>query len=91
MAGSHRVGRVGDDGREAAAELVAQFRQAATVAGNPYDRAPAWASATAMPRPNPRLAPVTTAVVPASSCDVMSHSLLLVIAFTRTDPGGRGN
>jgi hypothetical protein len=37
MAGGHRVGRVSDDAREAAADLAAQFRQAAPVAGNAHD------------------------------------------------------
>jgi len=37
VAGGHRVGRVGDDGREAAAELVTQFGEAGAVAGNPHD------------------------------------------------------
>ena len=76
MAGGHRVGRVGDEAVKLPPSWSRSSARRATVAATPTTRAPAWASATAMPRPNPRLAPVTSAVVPASSCDVMSHSLL---------------
>jgi hypothetical protein len=37
LPGGHRVGRVGHDGGEAAAELFAQFLQPGAVAGDPDD------------------------------------------------------
>ena len=71
LPGHDRVGRVGDDGGESRAELFAQFLQPRAVAGNPDDLRARLHKAMAMPRPKPRLAPVTTAVVPESSRDVM--------------------
>src|SRR5262245_53361391 len=45
--------------------------------------APALAKLMAMPRPNPRLAPVTNAGVPASSCVAMTPSPAELLAHGR--------
>src|SRR5262245_7573899 len=45
--------------------------------------APALAKLMAMPRPNPRLAPVTNAVLPASSCVDMTRSPADLLAAGR--------
>src|SRR5215469_13765107 len=56
----------------------------------PTTCAPAACSATAMPRPKPRLAPVTMAVVPDRFFADMESSSVRC-RFTGTDPGGDAN
>lgn len=59
----------------------------AAIAGDPDDRAPARCKAVAMPRPKPRLAPVTSAVVSASSCsDIVTLPCSRGFRAARTAP-----
>ena len=76
LACDHRVGGVGGDGGEGVAELRAQFLEPAVVTGDPGDGRAVLDRATAMARPKPRLAPVTSAVVPGSCCAGMPDSLV---------------
>ena len=75
LACDHGVGGVGGDGGEGAAELCVQFLEPGGVAGDPGDVRAGEDRAMAMARPKPRLAPVTSAVVPESSCVGMRDSL----------------
>ena len=50
-----------------AAEFGVEFLERASSRATPTTFAPAWLSAVAMARPNPRLAPVTSTVAPANS------------------------
>jgi hypothetical protein len=69
LAGDGGIGRVGGDRGERVAMLGPQLLEPGTSRATPTTVAPASDSAVAMVRPKPRLAPVTTAVVPESSCN----------------------
>ena len=87
LPGHDRVGRVGGHRGEGLAEFGAQFLQRGAVAGDPDDVRAGLASAVAMPRPKPRLAPVTSAAAP-----VMSFSGITILpgycGFPRRSFGG---
>ncbi len=86
LPGRDRIGGISGHGGERSAELRPQFLEQAAIAGDPDDLAPARLKAMAMPRPKPRLAPVTNAVTPAISCPDMT--ILPGPWFRRRSVGG---
>jgi hypothetical protein len=76
LAREHGVGGVGGDGGEGAAELLVQFLEPAGVAGDPGDVRAVFGQGDGDSAAETRLAPVTSAVVPDSSCVGTRDSLM---------------
>jgi hypothetical protein len=90
VACDHGIGGVGGDGGEGAAELCAQFLEPGAVAGNPDDVRALLGQGDGDAAAETPASPVTSAVVPDSSCVGMLDSLAADAEAVRLDLGGCG-
>jgi hypothetical protein len=89
-AGRDRVGGVRGHRGEAAPICSRTLARAAASRATPITEAPSFASAAAMARPKPRLAPVTRAVLPDICRSVMTSPVLDELLRSRRGPAGAG-